>query len=85
MLAMRVPSPQDASRVDPRSLLGTRSANFSGIVVINPHPTEDFIRAPAAFHIVIPTTGEVPSPVPSPWCLCGHSINVCCCALLKPR
>ncbi len=49
--------------MEPRSLLGIRSANYSGTFVVNPHPTEDFVRAPAAFHIVIPTTGVTLRPI----------------------
>ena len=54
-----VHSLQDAARVEPRYLLGIKSAEYSGTFVVNPHPTEDFVRAPAGIHIVVPTTGEL--------------------------
>ena len=56
---MRLLILQDESRVEPRFLLGIKSAEYSGTFVVNPHPTDDFVRAPAYFHIVIPTTGKL--------------------------
>ncbi|CAL5225566.1 g8405 [Coccomyxa viridis] len=49
---------QDVSRIEPRYLLGIKSAEYSGTFVVNPHPTEGFARAPAGIHIVIPTVGR---------------------------
>ncbi|CAL5225869.1 g8654 [Coccomyxa viridis] len=48
---------QNRSRVEPRNLLGIRSAKYSGYLYINPHPRAGPKRNAAAFHIVIPTTG----------------------------
>lgn len=53
----RIRSLQDASREKPRFLLGIKSAEYSGTFVVNPHPTEDFVKAPPGLHIVVPTTG----------------------------
>ncbi|CAK0732654.1 hypothetical protein CVIRNUC_000161 [Coccomyxa viridis] len=49
---------QDQSRVEPRLLLGTRSAQYGGIFVVNTHPVEDFKAAKPTLHIIIPTTGR---------------------------
>ena len=58
---------QDASRVEPRLLLGIKSAEYSGTFVVNSHPTEDFVKAPAGIHIVIPTTGEALLNIKATW------------------
>ena len=54
---------QDQSRVEPRLLLGTRSAQYGGIFVVNTHPVEDFKAAKPTLHIIIPTTGTINQPL----------------------
>ena len=62
---------QDQSRVEPRLLLGTRSAQYGGIFVVNTHPVEDFKAAKPTLHIIIPTTGTINQPLQ-----CGSDLSV---------
>ena len=57
---------QNSTRVEPRNLLGIRSAEYSGYLYINPHPRDGSKRKSAAFHIVVPTTGERPEEIHHP-------------------
>ena len=54
---MAVLHKQEQTRVEPRLLLGTRSAPYGGVFVVNTHPVEDFKAAKPTLHIIIPTTG----------------------------
>ncbi len=74
---VRIHCLQDVSRIEPRYLLGIKSAEYSGTFVVNPHPTEGFARAPAGIHIVIPTVG---APLLSFKAACHvyqYSVHVC--------
>ena len=73
MIEMAALHKQDQSRVEPRLLLGTRSAQYGGIFVVNTHAAEDFKAAKPTLHIIIPTTGPLLLGLSS---LCGGLTNV---------